>query len=77
MTLLFDLDVKVGLERASKRSAADRFEQESLDFFNRVRQGFLEQASAHAHQVSIIDSAQSIEQVKVQVERALSSLVLA
>lgn len=75
LTLLFDLDVKEGLLRASKRSAADRFEQESLDFFNRVRRGFLEQADHHAHKVSIIDSSKSIEQVKEQVINALKDLL--
>ena len=38
LTLLFDVPVEVGIERAKGRGALDRFEQESRDFFERVRQ---------------------------------------
>ena len=40
-TLLLDLPVAIGLTRARRRSglAADRFEAEAAEFFERVRQG--------------------------------------
>lgn len=78
LTLLFDLDVKVGLLRASKRSAADRFEQESLDFFNRVRDGFIAEANNHAHMVYVVDSSQSIDKVKKDIiENGINDLLKA
>ena len=42
LTLLLDLDVEVGLKRASARSAPDRFEQEKLEFFGKVRSAYLQ-----------------------------------
>ncbi len=49
-TLLLDLPVEVGLTRARSRSgvAADRFEAEAAEFFERVRQGYLQIARARA-----------------------------
>ena len=44
MTVLLDLDVHEGLKRARKLGDADRFELEEGDFFNRVRQTFLQRA---------------------------------
>ncbi len=46
LTLLFDLSVSVGLERACRRNAIqglqseERFEQEALSFHSRVREGY-------------------------------------
>lgn len=71
LTLLFDIDVKLGIERAAKRSAKDRFEEESLAFFSRVRQGFLDYAHEHPNQVTIIDAAQDLETVTNEVTRVL------
>lgn len=48
LTLLFDLPVEVGLQRANKRndnlkesSSIDRFEKETLDFHKKIRAGYL------------------------------------
>lgn len=77
LTLLFDLDIKEGLLRANKRSAADRFEQESLDFFYRVQKGFQKELQNHAHMSCVIDSSKSIEEVKEQVIVAVNNLLKA
>ena len=44
-TLLLDLDVIEGLNRAAQTGAKDRFESESIAFFNRVRAAYLSRAS--------------------------------
>lgn len=73
LTLLFDIDVRKGLERVVKRGKKDRIEEESIVFFERVRQGYLDYAHAHPEEVVIIDGGQELEQVQAQVEKALAS----
>ena len=75
-TLLLDLPVEVGLARARGRSgvAADRFEAEAAEFFERVRQGYLQIARAQPIRVRVIDAAAALPSVTQQVTRVLESL---
>ena len=75
-TLLLDLPVEVGLARARGRSgvAADRFEAEAAEFFERVRQGYLQIARAEPKRVQVIDAAAALPAVTQQVTRVLESL---
>lgn len=75
-TLLLDLPVEVGLSRARGRSgmAADRFEAEAVEFFERVRQGYLRIAGHEPQRVRVIDAASALPAVMDQVTRALDSL---
>lgn len=75
-TLLLDLPVEVGLARARGRSgvAADRFEAEAAEFFERVRQGYLQIARAQPGRVRVIDAAVDLPAVTQQVVRVLESL---
>jgi len=72
LTLLLDLPVELGLRRASDRSASDRFESESLAFFERVRAAYRERAAGEPGRFAVIDAALPVEQVWAQVERALT-----
>lgn len=63
LTLLFDVDVEVGMERIRVRKAKDRIEQESLAFFQKVREGFLEGAKRNADIAEIIDANKSFDEV--------------
>ena len=71
LTLLLDLPVEQGLERASRRGEADRFEQESTRFFKRVRQAYLARAKSSADRFEIIDASGDMEQVWLQIESVL------
>lgn len=71
VTLLFDLDVEVGLRRAEKRNQADRFEQEDIMFFKRVRSSYLKRASNEPTRFRIINAGNSLEDVKQQIHKAL------
>lgn len=73
LTLLFDLPVELGLARVAGRGESDRFEIESLRFFERVRKAYLERAAANPHRFRVIDAAQEREKVWEQVERALEA----
>jgi dTMP kinase len=75
-TLLLDLPVEVGLRRARGRSgqAADRFEAEVEEFFERVRNGYLQIARDEPRRVRIIDATQALPDVTAQVTRVLEGL---
>jgi dTMP kinase len=75
-TLLLDLPVEVGLSRARGRSgtAADRFEAEVEEFFERVRSGYLLIARGEPQRVRVIDAAGALPAVIDQVTTALESL---
>jgi len=56
-TLLLDLPVEVALSRAKKRGATDRFEQEDLAFYDRVRSAYLARASLSPECYQIVDAS--------------------
>ena len=63
-TLLLDVPVRVGLERMqARRGAIDRFEVESAQFFDRVRNRYLELARISPQRFRIIDATQNLEDV--------------
>jgi dTMP kinase len=72
LTLVFDLPVAVGLERAGRRGAADRFEREELAFFERVRAVYLERASRNPHRYRIVAAARPVDVVRAEVEALLA-----
>lgn len=76
LTMLLDLPEELGLKRASRRSESDRFECESLEFFSRVRQAYLDRAAASEGRFAVIDAAQGVEQVWSQIEAVLQERVV-
>ena len=77
MTVLFDLDIAIGMARAGKRSDFDRIEKETMSFFERVRQGYLTQAKAEPQRYRIVDASQSITGVEQQLDHFLAPLLAA
>ncbi|AKE52015.1 dTMP kinase [Kangiella geojedonensis] len=71
LTLMLDLPIEVGLERARKRGPADRFEEEKIEFFNKVRQGYLDIAESESERMKVINAEGSIEDVQKQIEHTL------
>lgn len=71
ITLLFDLDVAIGLRRAGKRSEADRFEQEHQQFFERVRACYLQRAEKEPERYCIIHSDRPLDEVRQQIRDVL------
>lgn len=62
-TVLFDIEPLVAAERLAKARAADRFERESVDFFRRVREAYLDRARRNPERFFIVDAALSPEDV--------------
>lgn len=73
LTLLFDVPVDVGMTRVAGRGEADRFEVESVLFFERVRNTYLERASANPQRFRVIDASLDEAQVWLQVESVLKA----
>ena len=71
LTLLFDIPVDAGMKRVAGRGAADRFEVESIRFFERVRQAYLDRARANPHRFRVIDASLDEQQVWQQVKTIL------
>jgi len=55
LTLLFDVPVELGMQRVAGRGATDRFEAESLRFFERVRSAYLRRADANPGRFRVVD----------------------
>jgi dTMP kinase len=77
LTVLLDLPVEQGMERAGKRSLADRFEQESMAFFQRVRAAYLERAARSPERFVVIDASGDQDSVWVQIASALNDRLTA
>ena len=66
-TLLLDVPVRVGLERMqARRGAVDRFEIESAQFFDRVRNRYLELAHADPRRFRIVDATAETRQTSAR-----------
>ena len=63
LTIFLDLNPEIGLARASKRGDLDRFEQEKLDFFKRVREVYQRRIEERPERYIVIDSSGSIDTV--------------
>ncbi|WP_419210802.1 dTMP kinase [Providencia manganoxydans] len=70
LTLYLDLPPELGLQRARARGELDRIEQESLSFFERTRERYLELAAAD-DTILTIDASQTIEQVQQDIRQTL------
>ena len=75
LTLLLDIPVELGLARAGARGALDRFEQEELAFFERVRSAYLDQARREPGRYRVVDAGQPLEQVQQDIQAVLDELL--
>lgn len=71
LTLYLDLPPELGLERVKRRGKLDHFEQQSLNFFKKTRDRYLELAKKN-DSIIIIDAAKSLDEVSLQIKKALS-----
>ena len=71
ITFCLDAPIELGMSRARERGALDRFEQEKVEFFQRVREGYQQLHQLYPERVKRLDATQSPELV---FEQALSHL---
>lgn len=68
LTLLFDIPADIGLARTDHRGTSkDRIEQEKIDFFERVRNAYLDRAQQDPKRIKIIDASKPLEDVQKQI----------
>ncbi|MBT4932719.1 MAG: dTMP kinase [Rhodospirillaceae bacterium] len=73
LTIIFDLDLEVGLERAGARGQGeDRYERMGHDFHDRLRQGFLQIANDEPERCVVIDASAPIEQIAAAIRAIVS-----
>ena len=77
LTLLFDVPLEIARARIIARAeqtqeTLDKFENESFEFFRRTRDAYLKRAEAAPQRIAIIDSTQSLDDVKQQISQAIA-----
>jgi dTMP kinase len=80
VTLLLDVSVAVSQERTEARNREmglpqTRFEKEGAEFFERVRQGYLEVAQDDPQRVRLLDGSLSVEKVRAAINRSLENFL--
>lgn len=71
LTILLDVSIEIGMKRASERSEPDRIEQEKNNFFESVRQAYLQMAKDSPQRYRVIDASQALENVQQDIASVL------
>ena len=75
LTLILDIEVEIGLNRARARGELDRFESETIKFFERVREVYRDRAASAAYRYAVIDAGQDLPKVQADINAALTQLL--
>ncbi|MFA9486409.1 MULTISPECIES: dTMP kinase [unclassified Moraxella] len=71
VTLWLDLNVLTGMQRAAKRSRADRFESLDTSFFDKVYQGLAHQYAKYPSRIRRVDANGSVDEVGERIRQAM------
>lgn len=69
LTLVFDIDIETSMQRVGTEK--DRMESAGDNFFNRVRNGYLELAKQESDRIKVINSKDSIENIHKEVVKII------
>jgi len=75
LTILLDAPVEIGMQRAMRRGEPDRFEQEKHDFFQRVRECYLQIAAREPERIVVIDTTASLAEVAGRVRAVVDQIL--
>ena len=75
LTLILDIDVALGLNRARQRGELDRFESETMVFFERVRSAYRARAEQSPSRYALVDAGQELVAVQAEISSILTTLV--
>lgn len=73
ITFVFDIDVETSMTRVGKEK--DRMESAGIEFFNNVRNGYLEIAKREPDRVVVVDSTRQIEAIQTDVRNIVDKLI--
>ncbi len=74
LTVILDMSPQKGLARARRRGELDRIERERLEFFERVRAGYIARARSDPERYFVLDSDRPLDEVKTDLGRLLERL---
>ena len=74
LVLILDLPIALGIQRIAARGEKDRFEREDVEFFERVRDAYLERAAREPRRYFVVDASLGIEAVQTQISERLTQL---
>lgn len=75
VTLILDIDVELGLNRARERGELDRFESEAIPFFERVRSAYRKRVDASPLRYALVNAGQELAAVQADIDQVLSNLL--
>lgn len=75
LVLLYDLAPEIGIARAGRRGAVDRFEQEEYEFHARVRLAYINRAAAAPTRYRVLDAAASLPEVRAATVAAVDAFL--
>ena len=77
LTVLLDLDVEVGLQRKKKNNAEwNRMDDHEVQFYQRVRAGYLEMVKQEPNRWVIVDSGQKWESVQDELRKVIEGRII-
>ena len=68
MTILFDIDPKIGIKRSGR---GDRFERRAMSYHNKVRQGYLKVAKANRKRVKVVLVDTDIKSIQKKIREII------
>jgi dTMP kinase len=75
LTLLLDLEARQGCMRIRSRTMKDRLEQERIEFYENVRQGYLKLAKMAPRRIIVIDASQAFERVSALIRKTVEAFL--
>lgn len=72
LTIVFDIDAETSAQRVGRNK--DRMEASGMEFFNRVRNGYLEIAKQEPERVKVLNAKDSIESIHKQIVKLIEAL---
>lgn len=75
--IVLDAPAELGLARAGRRGNLDRFERETLAFFERVRAVYHQRAAQDPDRYHIVDAAQPLDSVQSELKDLFRAIIAA